>query len=165
MLGSAVGGLALGFVWNELYLTKQSQCENPHSKLPAGSLYDFVVIGGGVCGVASLYGILSVRPGSRILLVEKDTECLHATLNDPVSEIRALQDAHGRVEQLPNVEIFDGRAATKLDVDSRTVTLQGGAPVQYKHGCLLATGREVRAARTPVPPSRDCRQRSEQGAA
>ena len=138
-----MGGLSLSLFWNELHPTKQSHSEDSRSKQPDNLLYDFVVIGGGVCGVASLYGILSVRPGSRILLVEKDADCLRETLDEPVAEIRALQAAHGRVER--RVEIVEGRAATKLDVDSRTVTLQGGALVQYKHGVLLATGREVPA--------------------
>ncbi len=78
IVGSALGGLSLSLFWNELHPTKQSHSEDASSKHPDGVLYDFVVIGGGVCGIASLYGILSTRPQSRILLVEKDAECLPA---------------------------------------------------------------------------------------
>ena len=151
---TAASGFALGLAMlggdGSLIPANCDQAPAPPAKLAAS--YDFVVVGAGVAGLSALFGILSVRPGSRILVVDSDADALRATLTDPVPELRALQDQHGPVERLPGVQFAPGVAAVRLDPEARALALQGGARVAYAHGCLLATGREV-APPFHLPPS------------
>ena len=94
---TAASGFALGLAMlggdGSLIPANCDQAPAPPAKLAAS--YDFVVVGAGVAGISALFGILSVRPGSRILVVDSDADALRATLTDPVPELRALQDQHG----------------------------------------------------------------------
>jgi hypothetical protein len=139
-LGGFVVGLALD--QNSGLFEISTHCQRNQACTLEKS-YDFVVIGAGVAGISSLFGILRARPGSRILVVDQNASSLRDTLDDPVPEIASLQSQYGRVEQLPNVHFATGIAATRLDPETRTLALQGGASINFEHGCLLATGREV----------------------
>lgn len=142
-LGCCLVGLALSGDFRKIKNYAYCQLNPVSAQIKVDSSYDFVVVGAGVAGISSIFGILRIRPGSRILVVDQNPASLRDTLEDPVPEIESLQGQYGRVSQLPHVQVVTGVAATRLDPETRTIALQGGASVQYKHGCLLATGREV----------------------
>ena len=131
---TAASGFALGLAMlggdGSLIPANCDQAPAPPAKLAAS--YDFVVVGAGVAGLSALFGILSVRPGSRVLVVDSDADALLATLADPVPELRALQDQHGPVERLPGVQFAPGVAAVRLDPEVRALALQGGAVTTLK---------------------------------
>jgi hypothetical protein len=156
LVACAVGGSTVWFILRSKSLSLSNQIFCKESKQTSySSAYDFVVVGAGLCGISSVYGILSVRPSAQILLVEKDELTFDKNLLTPTHEIQEYQAVYGQLKGRRNIDVVEGKLAVKIDPETKTVTLQGNVPVQYQEACLLATGREV-ASPYPIssPPPR-----------